>query len=163
MKNIIKSVVIIVIILSSVIAFSKKNNWQHKVKLTNPGTRSQGKRGILLYKNKSMGYYFHKILTPIGEFAFKWRRVLWGDKGYFKVSKKTSNNIFMSLQTSPTKMKKIIRRGYYEKFSKYKRTPSNWIRVMRNGKYYWLDPERISYLIKKKKINSLLNKYLRLR
>ncbi len=155
-------VIAFILFLITSYSYTDTDNWKYNIKITNSGTRSQGKRGILLYKNISIGYYFHSILTPIGKYSFTWSRLPWKDKGYNKISNQTSHDFINSLVRSNNTMKRIINRGYYKGFAKYKKTPENWIRVMRDGQYFWINPEELVQFIKRHRFSSLITRFLRI-
>lgn len=117
--------------------------YTHYMHTVYPGTRSEGKVGLLLYENESVLPYVKELKTPIGRFRYEYRKYPAEDKGvgWQKISSKKEEQ----LEISPDKItEEELERGWYNYTSgkQKKETPDAWIWVPSYKK--WVSPKRIN-------------------
>ncbi|MBN1917828.1 MAG: hypothetical protein JW889_07965 [Verrucomicrobia bacterium] len=56
--------------------------WKYDVIVTDPGTRSEARTGVLTYGDVTILPYFTELVTPIGCFVYSARIFRWGDAGW---------------------------------------------------------------------------------
>jgi len=111
------------------------SGWSYEVKTNNPGTRSEGKIGVLFYGDYSLEWYYHYIYIPSEEKSFlcQEKAQLWDFGGFRQIE----NKVFTSESGSSS-----IAGGWFETkpLSKPNGIPASWIYVERDEMAFWLDP-----------------------
>lgn len=64
--------------------------WVYNVEVLNPGSKSEGKRGHLSYKEQEIKRINSRLLTPIGLFEYRYAKKPWEDHGWFQLSPNTN-------------------------------------------------------------------------
>lgn len=59
----------------------RAGDWEFQYEVKNPGTRSESVVGKLLYKGQVLPKELRHVVTPIGEFSFVEKNVLWDHSG----------------------------------------------------------------------------------
>lgn len=123
----------------------KATDWTIRIELVAPGTRSEGKRGVLQYKNEAIPPSASSIITQNGiEYFYVEPRYLWSDSGW-KVQNASEKpaSVEVSVSTSD------LETGYYYSSLKQLRcnTPDNWVFLKNNIYEVWIAPDKISLLL----------------
>lgn len=147
----------LLLIFTCVLSFASDNNfinqWDYQVIIHSPGTSKEGRVGLIYYKGKKINYNFDSLLVPVGEYYFYQSTSTKGNYGYLRKSSNTSHESVTSKDLSRRELKLIIKKGYYSGQEKVRKTPNFWVRVEREGQFYWIHPEKIKHLIKLKRWN----------
>jgi hypothetical protein len=118
--------------------------WKHDVIVTAPGSKSEGRTGILTYGDQTVLPYFTEVVTPIGHFTYKLRTTRWGDAGWIQHEGDMSH--LEKLDEAVTEDE--LTRGWYScKFGAMKAdTPPSWF--WEPSFKTWIDPAKLDAFIK---------------
>ena len=128
---------------------------QHKIVITNKGTRSEGKWGVLTIEGNEVPPVFSKIIVDGQAYDFLIREYAWQKGGYWPIDKSVDPGFINNYLR-----KKEIRTGWYKgTLEEYRRgTPSYWIWVNRKDIQnfsYWLDPYKLGDFITDFNLNAI--------
>jgi hypothetical protein len=112
--------------------------WRHYVLTVQPGTRSEGKAGVLAYGGTEVMPYFLEVVTPLGGYVYEFRPHLWSEGGWVKHA-----------AAKPAKLDEAVtndelQRGWYtcEGPSVKAGTPSEWFWIPSLNT--WVDPAKLA-------------------
>jgi hypothetical protein len=119
--------------------------WQYEIEITDPGTRSEGKIGHLLYNGTEVPFLFDQIFVDGRLYSFHYKTNPWDFGGY------QCDDIPVHFHTDMN-MKIVeneINQGWYltENLQKKVLTPEYWIWIKRDTIEAFLDPNRIDSFI----------------
>ena len=120
-------------------------DFEHSIKYSHKGTKSEAEHGYLKYKGKMIPDIFSVIITPKKSYKFSQRKFLWGKDGYFKANIGKSENFTVSDKTLSNEE---LSSGYYKGIKKMKGTPANWIFVRWKKGSAFVSPEKFFVLVK---------------
>lgn len=122
-------------------------NWKYEIEITNPGTRSEGKEGILLYKQNKVGDYFETVIISGNSFNFKSRMHLWDFAGYIKDKEFSKKEKYSKTKIVNNELEKGWYTGNYNE--KKKNTPDSWIWISREELKAFINPEKLEEFVTK--------------
>lgn len=118
--------------------------WAYELGVTNPGTRSEGRVGILLFDGDPIGLDFSYIYIPSLDAAYEHveRERLWDFLGYRPAARR-------EYRACPRIGEDAIARGWLRVLAEARPEglPSSWVYGEFLGTAFWLDPRRIDELI----------------
>lgn len=129
--------------------FGKSCGWDHSVSTVFEGTKSEGKVATLSFAGKDLLPYFPEVVTPIGDYKYKFRGAPWWPRpvagGWMRQS---------TPRPKPAKLKERVssqelQQGWYtcDEGHKKSRTPSHWFWVPSLGA--WIAPSRVNDFVQK--------------
>ena len=136
-------IVIIFLVVNGCFMCEGARKYAHYMHTVAPGTRSEGRVGLLLYENEPILPYVKEIMTPIGRFRYEYRRLPFEKEGVGWQRIPPENE--EQLKILPEKItEEELERGWYNYISgkQKKGTPDVWIWVPSCKK--WVSPERIN-------------------
>ncbi|MBN1797104.1 MAG: hypothetical protein JW822_00910 [Spirochaetales bacterium] len=127
--------------------------WEYKIIITNPGTKSEGRLGLLLYKGTDIGGYFETVIIGTYKFFYCISERPWDDAGYFQVGDFTASNTEIEQSIQPAELEK----GWYSASysDRKKNTPAHWVFVTRGDKNLFITPDKLSQLKSELKLQPL--------
>ncbi|MDD2715969.1 MAG: hypothetical protein PHW04_08760 [Candidatus Wallbacteria bacterium] len=117
--------------------------WNLKVELVAPGTRSEGRRGILEYNGTKITPYSEKLTLQDGtEYFYLEAKYIWNDAGWkMRFAKVPAPTMEIGAITTD----ETIIGHYYGEASQLKRgTPAEWVFLENKMYKLWISPERIN-------------------
>lgn len=111
--------------------------WEHRVYVTNEGTRSEGRSHFLAFGGMVLPDVFERVFANGKGYSFVSKRNLWGDDGYVPddtIAVPSISGGFLGLDAE---------RGYYLGSERKGGTPDDWFRAERLGLIAFIDPCRI--------------------
>lgn len=107
----------------------------YQQKTENPGSKSAGVRGVLLYKNRSVQPVMGGIRTPIGSYTFVESTLLFRPQGWFPVAE------IVTPQTPEPVTAEMLQKGSYSGGLRIG-TPSDWCYLAASN--LWIDPRLLT-------------------
>jgi len=125
----------------------------HDIKISNKGTRSEGRSGYLKINGVSLPDCFNAVAADGRVYTFKTRGTAWGDDGYFPEDDLTVEYVY------PSTDKKLsdadLAAGWSEVSEHYSNVPAGWIFVKWQNGSAAVSPDRIDQLVKEKSIRQI--------